>query len=140
MYRSDKHEDARIQACRVPALQASLDLLVERGEKAKLLLFDGTQPAAGEGGTTPIVTIELSSGVGSVNEALRQINLDIPVEGSAITNSPVTLTWCRITDGDGDWWGDFSVSESGGGGEIIVTKTLVDDGDVCRLVKATFQG
>ena len=140
MSKSEKHENARVQACRLPALYVSLDLLAERGELSQILLFAGTQPAPGEGGTTPIITLTLSSRAGVVNESLRQIVLDVPVEGTAVTASPVTLTWARIMDGDGDWWGDFTVSKSGEGGDIIVTETLLDGGDTCRLVNAIFRG
>lgn len=144
MDRSTKHEDARLEACRIPALEASLALL-DLNAAAKIDFYPLPRPEIP--GTTPedapVVSVPLAANAGTVNEELFQIQLTVPVEGQITGADPETGTevgWAQIVDGDGDWWGDVSVSDEFGTGEIKLQTTTLYNGAFCRLTSAVFQG
>ncbi len=91
----------------------------------------------------PLVAIAMNAVAGTVNEGLFQIQLAVPVEGQitgADLGSGTETTWARIYDGSGDWWGDGSVSDEAGSGEIKLQTTLLYNGAFARLTSAVFQG
>ena len=144
MDRSPAHEAARVAACRVPALTASLALLVKVSVNASIALYGTERPVAGEAaGGAALVTIPLADAAGTVNAELFQIQLTVPIEAQITDADPVTGTtalWARITDGSGAWWGDASVSNEAGSGEIKLQITVLYNGAFCRLTSAIFQG
>ena len=139
------HSAARLLACRIPALQASLDLLaLDTPGPARIDLYPDPRP---DPGATPtgsvLVAIPLGATVGTIDTDLFQIQLTVPIEAQITGADPVTgttATWARIVDGHGDWWGDASVSNEAGSGEIKLQTVLLYNGAFCRLTSAVFQG
>lgn len=141
---STAHEAARLEACRLPALQASLALLVEDTRRAAVAFYGTVRPAPGaDPGGAAVVTVQLDASPGSINTTLKQIELTVPVEGQVTGADPTTGTevlWARITDGTGSWWADCSVSDQAGGGEFKLASTTLQNGAFLRVSSAVFQG
>lgn len=141
---SQKHLDARAEQCRLPALQASLALLVRDTQAAAIELYATARPApGGAAGGMPVAVVLLSEAPGSINTTLKRIELTVPLDGqvtgadSALGSSP---TWARISDGAGAWWADCSVSDLAGAGEIQLTQLPLYNGSTVRITAANFQG
>ncbi len=106
---STKHDNARMAACRIPALNASLVLLeVQNPDPSRIEFYTDPVPTPGDAATGDlVVTIPLSATAGSVNAELFQIQLTAPLEAQ-ITGADVatgsTVTWARVIDGDDDWF------------------------------------
>ncbi len=143
---STKHGDARLAACRIPALQASLALLeLENPDPAQIDFYSDPVPTTpGDAPTGDlVVSIPLSGTAGTVDTDLFQIQLTVPLEAQIDGADPATgstVTWARIVDGDGDWFADVSVSDEAGSGEIKLQTTLLYNGAYCRLTSAVLQG
>ena len=137
------HAQARAEAQRLPALSASLGLLLPGSTTARISLYGTTRPSPGASpGAAPLVTIVLDDPPAVLDTGLYQIQLTVPIEGvvgGAETDGTDAL-WARIFDGSGDWWADASVSEVGAGGEVQLESTLLRNGGLCRLVSAVLQG
>lgn len=143
---SPKHEAARLAACRIPALTASLALLeLQNPDPARIEFYTDpvpTVPGAAPTGTL-VATIPLSATAGSVNAELFQVQLTVPLEAQITGADAVngsTVTWARLVDGDGDWCADSTVSDEAGSGEIKLQTTLLYNGAFLRLTSAVFQG
>lgn len=156
---SPAHEAARLDSVRIPALEASLALLVQSDPqsqaRASVAMYGTTRPTAGDPpGDAPIVTIELAASAGVIDEQNYQITLVTPIEGQVVgadeANGSIP-TWARIFDPAGGWWADASVTVSGEGGEIQMTPTGQEgdppedvirlfNGAFARLTSAIFQG
>lgn len=142
---STKHADAVIAACRVPALQARLELLDRNNpDPAHIDLYPDPRP---DPGATPegavVVSIPLAATAGAVDTELFRVALTAPIEAQITGAAPstgTTVTWGRVVDGDGDWWGDASVSAEAGAGEIKLVSTLLYNGAYARLTSAILQG
>jgi len=139
---SPAHEAARTEAARLPALNASLDLLVQpdpgQPERAIIELYGTTRPAAGDPpGGSPIVTIELEASAGTIDEPLIELALATPISAQITGADPATgtiPTWARIKTPAGDWWADASVTVEGEGGELGMPQTGTENGSpVARL-------
>lgn len=137
---SPAHAAARAAAARLPALQASFDLLVvpdpQNPTPAVIQLLTGADPDAG----TLIVTIPLAPAVGSIDEALHRINLTVPVEGQVPQGAGATVGCARVFDATGAWYGDPTVSATGGGGEIELESLDLVDGAFARITSGHLQG
>lgn len=142
---SPTHESARLEAARIPALHASLGLLVQGTEPnpASIALFATTRPAAGgDPGGAALVTMPMTASAGVVDEEAYQIQLTTPIEGQILgadeTDGSIP-TWARIYTPAGDWWADASVSVQGGSGEIQMVPTGAEGGQpVVRLFNGAF--
>ncbi len=139
---SPAHEAARTEAARLPALYASLDLLVQtdpgQTERAVIELYGTTRPAPGAAaGGSPVVTLEMTASAGTIDDTLIELSLDTPISAQITGADPSTgtiPTWARIKDVTGAWWADVSVTVEGGGGEIEMPQTGTENGDpVARL-------
>lgn len=142
---SPTHLAAREAACRVPALAASLALLVEDTQRASIALYGTTRPDPGDPpGGSPVVVISMDSDAGAVDSEDVTLSLTTPIEGqvTGAGGSGTAVVWARITGGAGDWWADASVSDESGSGEIKIsgTGTTLYDGAFCRITSAVFQG
>jgi hypothetical protein len=142
---STKHDDARIAASRIPALNASLALLEAADpDPAHLDLYGGTRPDPGEATLEDlVVSIEVAATAGEVDEELYQLQVTVPLEAQitgADAETGTTVTWGRWIDGEGDWFADVSVSDEEGSGEVKLQTTLLYNGAFCRLTSAIFQG
>jgi hypothetical protein len=142
---STEHETARYDACRLPALNASLSLLAQDTQASKIELYSDPVPTApGDAPTGDlVVTLTMTATAGTVDNALFQIQLDVPIEAQITGADPTTgttVTWARVYGGDGTWWGDATVSDEAGAGEIKLQTTLLYNGAYCRLTSAIFQG
>lgn len=145
MAMSETHLDARLAACRIPALNTSNAMLNQDTEFSKIEIRSGVQPAAPEDTATGdlVVTITLGATPGTVDTDLFQIQLTVPIESQITGADPATgttVTWARIFDGTGAVWYDASVSDEAGPGEIKLQTTLLYNGAFCRLTSAVFQG
>ena len=81
--------------------------------------------------------------VGTVDEALFQIQFVVPVEGQVDGADPTegtVVTWAAIYDGDGVVWGYGTVSDLLGDGDFKLQETLLLQGAFARLTSATIQG
>jgi len=142
---STAHEAARTDACRLPALNASLGLLAQDTHLSKIELYsDPTPTSPGDAPTGDlVVTLTMTATAGTVDNELFQIQLDVPIESQITGADPTTgttVTWARIYDGTGAWWADATVSDEAGVGEIKLQTTLLYNGAYCRLTSAIFQG
>lgn len=143
MDRSTKHEDARIAACRIPALTASLNLLNTGASHSTISLYADPRPSPGAAASaSAVVSLQLAAPAGTLNSAAYRIELTVPVEaqitGAATLGTAVT--WGRIMDAAGEWWGDVSVSDEAGSGEIKLQTTTLYNGAYARLTSAIIQG
>lgn len=142
---STAHENARIAACRIPALEVSLALLDQGAEQdpASIALYGTAKPTPGDPpGDDPIVEFELTATAGTVDEELFRIQLDVPIEaqvdGADAQNGTIPL-WARVYTPDGSWWADVTVSVTGDGGEIQMDATGLE-GDPAEPVVRLFNG
>lgn len=146
MHISPKHADARDEAGRLPALQASLDLLSADTQTARIELYGAPAPA--EPGDPPataplLAVIPLGSPPGTLDSGAMTITLTTPIEGQidgADPESGTLVVWARVFDGAGDWWTDADVSLTGGEGEIQLDTLTAYDGAFARLTSVVFQG
>lgn len=136
---SSAHTTARNDAARLPALQASFDLLDSGASAPYIEIYATTRPTSGAApGGTPLVTLTLSNPPGTVDGALFRIALTVPIEGQiAVGGTPL---WARIYDGAGAWWADASVSDEAGAGEIKLQSLDLAQGAFVRITSAVFQG
>lgn len=141
---STAHSNARNEAARVPALEASLALLTG-ATAATVTIYPAPRASPGDApGVGAIVTIPLAPGIGTIDEALKRLVLTAPIE--AQISATGVGHWARI-EYDGAWWADASVSNLAGTGEIKFDDDETTAGDAqlvagafARLVSAVFQG
>ncbi|MDT3672847.1 MAG: hypothetical protein ROZ37_21220 [Aromatoleum sp.] len=143
---STAHADARDEAARIPALQASLDLLAAPPGPGTIAIYAAPRPAPGAApGAAALVTIPLAAGAGTIDPPTAQIVLATPIE--AQIDADGAGNWARIYDGAGAWWADASVSNTAGTGEIklddgesVAGDAQLAAGAFARLVSAVLQG
>jgi hypothetical protein len=96
-------------------------------------IYTGTQPAAGDAAAsgTLLVTIPLQNpafGAASDQDPGAQASMNGTPSGVAsVGGGPLTAGWYRAFDRDDNPVCDGSVSESGGGGEMIIDNDSVAD-------------
>ncbi|WP_041646653.1 hypothetical protein [Aromatoleum aromaticum] len=134
MILSTAHATARDAAARLPALQASFDLLVANPAPAAILFYTGTDPATG----TLLAAVDLDAAVGSIDAATYRIDLAAPIEGQAFDDGVAGCA--RVLDAAGAVWGDCTVSDTAGAGEIKLADTSLVAGAFVRITSAHFQG
>lgn len=138
---SPAHEAARVEASRLPALYASLELLKQPESPespATIEIYGTARPQAGSPpGGSPIVTLELVPTAGTINDELIEMRLATPISAQitgADADTGTIPTWARINYPGGSWWSDVSVSVDGGTGEIQMPQTGTENGEaVARL-------
>lgn len=128
---SAAHLAARDAAARLPALQASFDLLDAGTGQASIVIRDATD--------TVLVTIPIAEGVGTIDAQTYQIILAVPIEAQiAVAGTP---DHAIIYDNTGAVWADgVTVSDEAGSGEIKLASMSLQAGAFCRLTSAVFQG
>lgn len=131
---STAHADARAEAARLPALYASLALLTTGPETPVIEIYTAPDPETG----TLLVSIPLAPGVGSIDEATCRLHLTVPIEAQVVANGEAACA--RILDASGAIWGDVTVSDLAGGGDIKLVSTALVTGAFARLTEAYFQG
>lgn len=136
MILSPAHTAARAAAARLPALQASFNALVAAPTPAEIRFYDNADPDAV--GAAVIATVTLADAVGAVDEATYRINPTVPREGQVATTAAALSA--RVFDGTGAWWGDATVSDTAGAGEIKLQDVSLVVGSVARITAAYFQG
>lgn len=128
---SAAHLAARDAAARLPALQASFDLLDAGAGQASIVIRDATD--------TVLVTIPIAEGVGTIDTQTHQIILAVPIEAQIATAG--TPDHAIIYDNTGAVWADgVTVSDDAGSGEIKLASMSLQAGAFCRLTSAVFQG
>lgn len=143
---SPKHDAARLDAARLPALTASLALLIEDTQRARIELYGAPIPAApGDApDTAPLLaTITLAATPGTVDAETLTLTLNAPIEGQvtgAAEDTGTAIAWARVFDGAGDWWKDSLVTLTDGDGEIQLDSLTALNGAFIRLTSAVFEG
>jgi len=128
---SAAHLAARDAAARLPALQASFDLLDAGAGQASIVIRDATD--------TVLVTIPIAEGVGTIDAQTHQIILTAPIEAQIATAG--TPDHAIIHDNTGAVWADgVTVSDEAGTGEIKLASMSLQAGAFCRLTSAVLQG
>lgn len=130
---SSTHIAARTAAARLPALQASFNLLDSGVGQARIDIRDAMD--------TVLVSIPVADGVGTIDSDLYQIILTVPIEAQIDVDGEVDHA--VIYDNTGAVWAD-AVTVSGDApestGEIKLATTSLQAGAFCRLTSAVFQG
>lgn len=128
---STPHAAARDAAARLPALQASFDLLDTGAGQARIDILDALD--------TVLVSIPIADGVGTLDAQAYQIILTTPIEAQiAVADTPDHAV---IYDNTGAVWADgVTVSDELGSGEIKLASMSLQAGAFCRLTSAVFQG
>lgn len=131
MHLSAAHLAARDAAARLPALQASFDLLDAGTGQASIVIRDATD--------TVLVTVPIAEGVGTIDAQTYQIILAVPIEAQIATAG--TPDHAIIYDNTGAVWADgVTVSDEAGSGEIKLASMSLQAGAFCRLTSAVLQG
>lgn len=133
MQLSAAHLAARDLAARLPALQASFDLLDAGAGQARIDILDALDVV--------LVSIPIADGVGTIDGGLLQIVLTAPIE--AQIDADGTPDHAIIYDNTGAVWADsVTVSDSApeATGEIKLASMSLQAGAFCRLTSAVFQG
>lgn len=131
MQLSAAHLAARNAAARLPALQASFDLLDSGAGQARIDILDALD--------TVLVSIPIVDGVGTLDAQAHQIILTVPIEAQIATGG--TADHAVIYDNAAAVWADaVTVSDEAGSGEIKLATTSLQAGAFCRLTDAVFQG
>ena len=130
---SAAHLAARAAAARLPALQASFDLLDAGAGQASIEILDAT--------STVLVAIPIADGVGTIDAQAYQIVLSVPIEAQiAAAGTPASA---RVKDNTGAVWADgITVADDApeSTGEINLASMSLQAGAFCRLTSAVFQG
>lgn len=100
-----------------------------------LEIYDGVRPASGGATTTLLGTLTFSDPAAPAATGGVLTFSAITEDSSADASG--TATWARVTDSTGAWVMDMDVSESGGGGEIILNTTTIAAGGPIRVDSAT---
>lgn len=128
---SAPHLAARDAAARLPALQASFDLLDAGAGQASIVIRDAADAV--------LVTIPIAEGVGTIDAQTYQIILAVPIEAQIATAG--TPDHAIIYDNTGAVWADgVTVSDDAGTGEIKLASMSLQAGAFCRLTSAVLQG
>lgn len=133
MQLSAAHIAARDAAARLPALQASFDLLDSGAGQASIVILDAAD--------TVLVSIPVADGVGAIDAELFQIALTVPIEAQISADG--TPDHAVIYDNTGAVWAEgVTVSDASleSTGEIKLASTALQAGAFCRLTSAVFQG
>lgn len=128
------HIEARAEASRLPALLASLALLTDGPYQPCIKIHAAPDPDSG----AHLATINLAAGVGGVDESTLRLNLIVPLEGVVLAEGVAACG--RVMDATGSVWGDVTVSDILGDGELKLETTALRPGTFARLLEAYFQG
>lgn len=142
------HHNAVLDAVRVPALNARLALLTTPVNPPTIEFYANPLPDPWDSGIptpapTPVATLTMAAGVGSVDEALVQIQFVVPIEAQVDGADPstgTTVTWAAIYDGDGVLWAYGTASDANGSGDFKLQEVLLLQGAFARLTSAVIQG
>ena len=128
---STAHAAARAAAARLPALQASFDLLDGGAGRARIDFLSAEN--------TVLAALQLRDGAGIIVPETFQIQITVPVEVQITATGEATQA--KVYDNAGSLWAtDLSVTNLSGSGEIKLSDTMLREGSFVRLVVATFQG
>jgi hypothetical protein len=134
---STAHAAARAAALRLAAITASHSLLETGTGDILIQCYPDPRPPPGDAGGVMLAAIAAADASVLDTENLR-ITLPDNIEGVILANG--TATWARILNRAGEWWGDVSVSDEAGAGEIQLDNTTMGAGAFARLLTAQFQG
>lgn len=140
---TETHEDFVLEAVRVPAANASLFLL-DKGEAVN----PSTIELYANPLDPPLVIIPMTARAGVVEdveiETVRHVRIviDTPIEGQVIgaaseTGSVPVLAVFKMPDGTE--WGDCTVSDEAGAGELKMASDTLFNGAFARINSAVFE-
>ena len=116
---------------RLTATQAFVD---SGGGTPKFQLFDGTRPANGSGGASPMAEIPLTKGGSVFVDGKLRLTSNTP--GLVMTTG--TPTWARLLNAAGDHVLDCDASGPGGTTELIVSSSPLYAGGAVTITTAEF--
>jgi hypothetical protein len=102
-----------------------------------LKFYDGTQPAGPDTAVTSqtlLGTLTLSDPAGSVTG--RVLTFSAITEDSS-ADATGTCTWARLLDNSGDAIADFTVTATGGGGDIEINSTNIVAGGPIQVTSGS---
>lgn len=141
-------EQAVEDAYRLMVIDARFDLLTTPATPPTIEFYANPIPNPWDSGLPDpappsVVTMTMAAGVGTVDEALFQIQFAAPIEAQVTGADPSTgtvVTWAAIYDGDGALWGYGTVSNEAGSGNFKLQTTTLLQGSFARLTSLTVQG
>lgn len=125
-----------VTAVRNSRLQAVLDAIDAGSGAGKLRIYSGTRPATGGAETTVLAELALADPAGTIAGGVLTIDADPDLEDTS-ADATGTATWARILDSDDNPVCDLDVSESGGGGDVILDETAIVAGGTVTIATAT---
>jgi hypothetical protein len=96
--------------------------------------YTGSRPATGGTATTLLAEVTCSDPCGAVASGVLTFSA---FTQDASANATGTAVWCRVTDSAGTFVGDFSVTATGGGGEITLSTTSIVTGQPVQITSLT---
>ncbi len=112
--------------------------LIDAGSGAGLIRFySGTQPATADtalSGNTLIATLTCSDPAGTTSGGVLTFS-SITADSSADNSG--TISFARLVDSDGNTVADYTVTATGGGGDIELSSVSVSAGDEVSLSSLT---
>ncbi len=155
---SNDHAEERLQACRLPAMQATLDRLTGAGEVVStIVLYDNETPTAPA--AVALVSIPLTAAVGTINvyntdpqNPTITLVVTAPREALVTGADPSTGTGplgATVFDPAGVRVMDLTVSLTGAGGEVQMEPNVEEgglpvvrlfNGSLARLTSISFGG
>jgi hypothetical protein len=114
-----------VRNSRLSAVVTAADANNSGGNHAKLTLYSGTRPATGGAATTVIEIYNCASPLGTVASGVLTLGA-LTETGTADASG--TVTWARLTTNTGVHIGDFTVTATGGGGDLTMDNTSVTIG------------
>jgi hypothetical protein len=121
-----------IRTARITSVLTGID--ADSGS-AKLKLYSGTKPTAGDAITDQILvgTFIFTDPAGTVTNQ----TLTLTVAGDILAVATDTITWARITTSADVWCIDLDVTDNLGTGAIKIDNTAVTTGGTIKLLSAT---
>lgn len=135
---SPAHADARLQAQRPVAIEASHTQLEAGSGNIAIEIHGGARPAPGADPGQPAAAVLLVEAATVLDAGQHRIALPVPIE--ALITTSTTATWARVLNRDGAWWADMDVSDDTGSAPLRLDTTALVAGGLVRLTHGMFQG
>lgn len=117
-------------AARSAGVDAIVDLIDGGSGAGKLQIFDGTRPAGPDTAVTTqtkLAEFTLNDpAFGDPSNGVKTLDVDPALTTTGLADG--TATWARFVDSDDTGVVDCEVSESGGGGDLILNTTTISTG------------
>ena len=113
-------------------------ITAQAGNGALLELYDGTRPATGAAITSQTLLGTLTCGSPLASAASGGVLTFNALADDNSADNTGTCTWARLLKSDGTTvLADFSVTVTGGGGDITMNTTAISAGQLLQAASAT---